>query len=119
MILSAILLTAFGAVVAYAVYKFVERYRAAEGSTWQKLLAAAHGSATMLTAYATTLGGYLLTYAAQLGDFFNAPEVRETINGFLAKTPYGPELIGGFAMVLGALVLVSRARSLFWSTPNA
>jgi hypothetical protein len=111
-ILNVAFVCAVVAIVAFVAYRFVGRYRAAEGTTWQKLLHAAEGSATMLSIYASSIGTMLLTFASKAGDALGIPQVREFVESTLQAA--GPEYVGGGALVILALIAAARLRSIIW-----
>lgn len=105
--LTAIFLLINAAIVVFCVYKFVQNYRAAEGSTWERLVSAAKGSASVLWGYVVTASGYLISWSEQATAFFNFPEVQKFITDNVTPTRLGIVMI-----VIGAISIVARLRTL-------
>ena len=105
--INAVILTLVAALAAFAVYKFVERYREATGSTWQKLLTAAQGSASMLWHYITVAGGTVMVWSTNAADAFNLPDVRDFIQGHLS-----PEMFGITLVAIALIGMFARWRTL-------
>jgi hypothetical protein len=96
------------AAFSYGVFRFVRNYREAQGlTTWERLLAAAKDSATVLWSYTVLLGGYIITGLAYGADFLNLPEVRDLVQESLP-----PEVVGPVLVVIAAMTFVARLRTL-------
>lgn len=93
--------------VLYFAWRVVAAYRKAEGTTWERVLATAKGSATVLWQYVVGAAGVAMTYAAQVADFFNMPEVRDFITKQLTPTQVGVALL-----VIAAVTVFARMRTL-------
>ena len=106
-----IILLACLAAIAFAAYRVTSRYRASTGTTWQRVLATAEGSATVLWGYIVALGGLAVQAASSGADVLNMPEIKEWITSYLS-----PELAGGVLLVIGVLTVLARFRSLFASS---
>lgn len=92
---------------AYFVWRIVAAYRAATGTVWERALATAKGSATILWQYVVGAAGVAMTYAAQVADFFNMPEVRDFITKQLTPTQVGIALVA-----IAAITVWARMRNL-------
>ena len=95
------------AVVIYLIYRVVTQYRAATGTTWQRLLDTARGSATVLWQYVVILGGFVVSGLAYLSEVANMPEVSSWI-----KTVVQPEYAGLAVAVIAGVSIVARLRTL-------
>jgi hypothetical protein len=93
--------------VAVAAMRIAVRYRAAAGTTWQRVVHTAEGSATVLWAYITAAGGFALQLAGQGADVLEMPGVKDQIQALLK-----PEWVGGFLFLVGIVTLVARLRTL-------
>ena len=105
--INAVILTLIAAASVFAVYRFMARYQAAAGSTWEKLLTAAKGSATMLWQYIVAAGGVLMTWSVNAADAFNLPDVRNFVQGHLS-----PEMFGVTLVVVALIGMAARLRTL-------
>jgi len=105
--ITTVILLATAALAAFIGYRFVQRYRAAEGSTWDKLLIAAKGSATVLWSYVVMAGGYGFTWSINAADAFNLPDVRMWIQAHLS-----PELFGVALVTVALVSFLARLRTL-------
>ena len=94
-------------VVAYGVWHVVVRYRAAEGSTWERALATAKGSASILWQYIVGLGGLAITWATSAADLFNMPEAQEIL-----KTYLRPDVVGVVLVAIAVIGVIARLRTL-------
>lgn len=104
---AAILALAALAGVLYLVYRVVARYRAATGSPWERLLASAKDSATILWHYAVMAGGLVVTGASTAADYLNMPEVDKFIHDFLT-----PQRAGVALMAIALVTIIARMRTL-------
>lgn len=102
-----ILLMLCGGGIAYFVYRVVTRYQAATGSVWERLLATAKGSATVLLSYAQMVGGFVIAGAEQVSTLLNQPEITSFIQ---AHVP--PQWLGLVLLVMGLITLLARLRTL-------
>jgi hypothetical protein len=91
--LQPIILILILAAIGFAVYRVVKRYRAAEGTTWERVLATAKGSATVLWSYIVMAGGTLMGWSVNVADAFNLPDVRTWIQGHLTAEMFGIALV--------------------------
>jgi hypothetical protein len=104
---TAIVLIATAAIFAACATWFLRSYRAATGTTWQRLLAASKDSATVLWGYIVGLAGTLLTWSVTAADFFNAPEVRTFV-----ETNIKAEYLGAALTVIALVTIAARLRTL-------
>jgi len=91
--ITAVILVAAAALAAFLAWRFVQNYRAATGTRWERTLAAAKDSATVLWSYIVMAGGYLLTFTVNAADAFNLPDVRTWIQGHLTAEMFGIALV--------------------------
>lgn len=97
----------FLAVIGYYAYLMVPAYRAATGTTWQKLLAAGESSATKLWSRIVQIFAAILGVVASCADFLNAPQVADAIHQYLK-----PEYVAGAFVVIMAITTLARNRTL-------
>lgn len=98
---------AFAVFLAWFVYHVIKSYRAAEGSTWERVLAGFKDSATILVAGATFAGGALVDVIGNVAVALNQPEIAELV------TKQIPAQWAGYGMMaLAAVVFIARLRSL-------
>lgn len=81
------------AIAAFVVFRFMQRYWAATGSSWERSLTAAKGSASVLWSYIVMAGGTAMTWSVNAADAFNLPEVRVWIQAHLSAEMFGIALI--------------------------
>jgi hypothetical protein len=95
------------AAIAYGVVRVAVRYRASTGTTWERVLATAEGSATVLWSYIVAAGGLVMQLAGQGAEIFNMPEIKDGIMKLLK-----PEWVGGFLFLIGVMTVIARLRTL-------
>jgi hypothetical protein len=95
------------AIVGYVVVDFVREWRKAEGSLWDRLVAAGKGSATILWARFTIIVGALADLLVEVADWLNAPGVADGI-----KMVLQPEYVGAFIVAVALISEVARRRTL-------
>lgn len=96
------------AILAYVVYDFVKEYAAASGATtWDRLLAAGKGSATILLGRLTAFGAVVVTVLVESADWLGAPGIADTI-----KAQLTPQMAAVFAIALPFLFEFARRRTL-------
>jgi hypothetical protein len=88
-------------------YNAVKKFRAAEGTTWERLLAGFKDSATILVAGATYVAGALIDVIGNAATALNQPEIAEIV-----KTQIPVQWAGYGMMALAAIVFIARLRSL-------
>ncbi len=106
MIINALLI-AVASVLVYAGYIVVSNYRAATGSTWQRVLAASKNSATVLWSYFVMVGSTLMGWSVNAADALNLPDVRNFIQAHLT-----PEMFATTLFVIGLVTVAARMRTL-------
>ena len=105
--IKATFLLLIAAAAAYGVYRAAAVYRATAGSPWDKLLATAKNSATVLWQYVVAGSGVVMLYAGQAADLLNMPEVRVFIQERMQ-----PEYVGGALVAIAVITVVARLRTL-------
>jgi lysozyme len=105
--MSILIFAASALLVAAAVVRIAVRYRASAGTTWQRIIHTAEGSATVLWAYVTAAGGFALQLAGQGADVLEMPGVKDQIQALLE-----PEWVGSFLFLVGMVTLLARLRTL-------
>jgi hypothetical protein len=94
-------------IIAYVVYDAVTRYRAATGTTWERLLAVGKGTATILVQRGVYLLAALSELLPSMVSVLGAPEVATQIQAVLPPGS-GPF----FMLVTAALTEWARHRTL-------
>lgn len=102
-----LIFTILFASVAFIAYHAVIRYRATEGTFWERLLSGFKDSATLFVAGATYVGGALIQLIGQAADALNQPEIAEMV-----RTQIPPEYTGYGMMAFALIVVIARLRSL-------
>lgn len=106
--LSLIFTVAVFAALAWFAYHFVSKFRESEGSIWERTLAGAKDSATVLWGGVLYVAGVLLYLAEKASTFLNMPEVTSFIQNQL------PSQWGAIGlMVVGVVTIIARLRTLF------
>lgn len=101
------ILVGLGLLVAFIVVKLVVGYATAEGSPWDRILASAKDSATILWNYIIAVSGALIIWADQAAAFFNMPEVQKFLTEHLT-----PARLGTALTVIAVVGIVARLRTL-------
>lgn len=101
-----LLITAAGA-LGYGAWRVVTYYRAAQGDWWQRLLATAKDSATILWQKIVAAGGLLMLAVSSAADVFNAPEVKQAIADHMS-----PGVAGTALLVIAVIGVWARLRTL-------
>ena len=104
-----LVLIATAAIFAACATWFVRSYRAATGTTWQRLLVASKDSATILWSYIVGVVGTLITWSSTAADALNLPEVNSFLTTYVA--PY-PKALGAIVAGIAVVTIVARLRSL-------
>jgi len=94
--------------IAYLIARVVVIYTTTTGTAWQRLLATAHGSATMLQAYAVIIGSGITIVSEKLLGFLQLPEAQAFMQQKLS-----PEVLGWVTLAIAVLTIVTRLRTLF------
>jgi hypothetical protein len=105
--MSILILAVCALAVLVAAVRVVARYRRSEGSTWERVVHTAEGSATVLWAYITAAGGFALQLAGQGADMLELPGLKDQIQALLK-----PEWVGSFLFLVGLVTVVARLRTL-------
>lgn len=100
-----LLLSVTAVLFAYAIYRFVQNFRAATGTIWQRAVAAAKQSATVLWGYILTASGYATTWIDSAAEFLNMPEMQALLQKNVTPTRFGI-----FIMVAGGVSILARLR---------
>lgn len=82
----------------FYVYEFAIGYKEAKGTTWQRVLAGAKGSATILWARFVQAVTASVTLLVSLADLLNAPQVGQAIQQY-AKPQYVAAIFVGIAII--------------------
>lgn len=92
---------------AFVIYTLGSGFRAATGTVWERLLAAAQGSATILWARFSMLVGALATVLVEAADWLNAPGVADGI-----KAVMQPSYVAFFIIAMAVMSELARRRTL-------
>ena len=98
----------FAIVAVYVAYDIYSRYRTATGSTWDRLLAAAKDSATMLFGKFTII---LAGIVGALNDFLDAigqSQLKEYVDAALGN----PKAVAGVMIGIAVVSMAARMRTL-------
>lgn len=93
--------------LAFGVYRVVIRYRAATGTTWERVLATGKGSASIVWSYAVWAGGLVVSAATYGASALDMPEAKAFITSWLQ-----PEYVGVAFLVIGIVAFAARMRTL-------
>src|SRR5918993_4505920 len=105
--MSILIFAACALAVVVAAVRIAIRYRQSAGSTWERIVHTAEGSATVLWAYVTAAGGFALQLAGQGADMLELPGMKDQIQTLLK-----PEWVGSFLFLVGLVTVVARLRTL-------
>jgi hypothetical protein len=100
-------LALLAAALGYGLYRAIAVYRMSDGSPWDKLLATAKNSATVLWQYIVAGGGIAMLYLGQAAELLNMPEMRTFIQEKLQ-----PEYVGSALLAIAVITIVARLRTL-------
>lgn len=95
------------AIVAFFVFDMVKLYAATPGSTWDRILAAGRGSATIVW------GRFVAIVAAAIGllpdaaDLFGDPSLGDAI-----KAALNPQYVAAFTIGIALISIFARRRTL-------
>lgn len=98
---------ALAAALAYVAWRIVTRYSAATGTAWERLLATARDSATVLWQYFVVAIGAAIANLGAAAELLNMPEVK----GFL-QASLQPEYVGAAFAAIAVVTIVARLRTL-------
>ena len=97
------------ALVGYGGWTFYKDYKDEKvGSVWQRAVAAAQHSATMLWQKFCIVVAAVVAQLDNLADLFNAPEAKDFINTWLGN----PKLIAAIMLAMATITIVARKRTL-------
>jgi hypothetical protein len=99
-----LVLFAAAAVIAYSV---IAQYRAATGTTWQRLAVAFKGSATILWARVVAFAGAGAGVLGGTADWLGAPDIKDAIQGFL-----NPEYVPFYILLIAVVTELARRRTI-------
>src|SRR5262249_52862972 len=105
--MQAVLTLVLFAVVAVIAYSVVAQYRAATGTTWQRLAAAFKGSATILWARVVAFAGAGAGVLGGTADWLGAPGVKDAIQEFLK-----PEYVPFYILLIALVTELARRRTI-------
>lgn len=95
------------AILGVVAWRLYVAYQSSAGTLWQRLLAAGHGSATMLWQYAVMGSAAFLGNIEKIANGLNLPEVQTFIN---AHVP--PQELAVVMIVISVVTIVARLRTL-------
>lgn len=101
--ISLIFSLAVAGLLAYIVYDFVAEYRAAAGTTWQRIVAAGKKTETILWARFVALVGCLTDLLVQAADWLNAPGLTDAI-----REAMQPQYVAGFIIAVALVTEFAR-----------
>lgn len=93
--------------IGYIVYRVVTRYRASTGTVWQRLLATAKGSATVLWQYVIAIGGMITIAGSKISVITDTPEIKQFMTDYLP-----PEVTGSIMLVAAIVTIIARLRNM-------
>jgi|GEM_PF-6648267 hypothetical protein len=96
------------ALAAYFVFNVYAGYRAATGTVWQRLLAGARNSATMLWSKFCIILAAVVANLDQIADAIGQPEAKQYIADILGN----PKAVAGVMLAITAVTMIARARTL-------
>lgn len=95
------------AIIAYFGFTFYKALRDASGSTWQRVIAAAQGSATILWARFVALVGLATGGLASAADYLGDPSIGSAIQ------TYGkPQYVAAALVLIAVITTWARKRTL-------
>jgi len=111
MTLTSIFLLAVLALATYGAYRVVKRFRSTDSalSPWQRVLATAMGSASVLWNGIVAVVGGAMSYSVYASEALNAPEV-----GTFIQANINPKYLGLTVALIGVVGVLARLRTL-WS----
>ncbi len=105
--LNVVILIACGIGILAVVIKLITGYKSATGSPWDRIIASASQSATMLWNYIVAAGGLAVVWATEASQFFDMPQVTDFINKHLS-----PEGVGTAMTIIAIVGIIARLRTL-------
>lgn len=94
------------ALLGFYAYEFYVGYKAATGTTWQRVLAGARGSATILWARFTQAVTAVVTIFVSMADLLNAPQVGQAIQQYVQ-----PKYVAAVFVGIAIITEVARRRT--------
>ncbi len=98
---------ALAAFVAYVVFVVVSAWVKTSGSPWQRLLATADESATILWAKFTAVVAVLAGGLDYIADYIGQPEIADAIKALMK-----PQFVAGFMIFVAVVTVWARKRTL-------
>lgn len=91
---------------------FAKKYRAAEGTAWQRVLRATQDSASMLWNYLILFASDLLAWSEKGSEALNLPEVQQFLTEHVK-----PTMLASVLAVIAVIGIAARLRGLIrqWS----
>lgn len=105
--LSTIIIVILAGVISYIIATMVMQYIRSGGSPWERLLATARDSATILSTKAIAIVSGALALVDQSADVLELPQIKDLIMSFMKPTWVA---VGG--AVIALIVYLSRRRTL-------
>jgi H+/gluconate symporter-like permease len=90
----------------YIVWTVYSQYRAASGTQFQRLLAGARNSATILWSKFVTLVALITLQLDNIADLLGAPEAKDFINQWIGN----PKTIAAIMLVIASVTFYARTR---------
>lgn len=97
------------AVALYLVWQVAARYRAAEGTVWERLLATAKDSATILFNKVVAVVALLVGGLGDVAEFAGQPELKTTIETYLGGNP---KVLTVVLLIVATITIFARKRTL-------
>jgi hypothetical protein len=91
----------------YIVYRVWTRYRSTTGTTWERILATAKGSATIAWQYIVIAGGAVISSLGFIAEVLNMPDVQAWL-----KASLQPSYVGLALVVISIITVYARLRTL-------
>ena len=102
------ILVAALAAIGWLAFYFVKAYLGTPGSLWQRALAGARGSATVLWARFCMALGALAATLSSLADLLDAPGLKDAVQGALGD----PKWVALFIVATAVVTELARRRTL-------
>lgn len=98
----------FAAILAYIAYTVAQAWRSnTAGSTWERILATASSSSTILWQKFVALIAIVTAGFDYLADVLGMPDVKETIQSMM-----NPKYVAGFVLAVAIVTIFARRRTL-------
>jgi len=102
-----LIVVALVALALYTAFDLYRRYRMTPGSPWQRLVAAARDSATILWQRFVIIVTGLVGSLGEVADWFNEPALKDAIQAALQ-----PEYVAIFTVLVAFITIAARKRTL-------